>query len=136
MITIYFKRRLKQHSLGPYMNMLHKAIIVIEVNALRLSFNMTFLDCASALFYSVIKLALDTPHNSPAELRASAALVIRKWKKLLKGYITSADEEIEVILKFEEMCLEYKELAPSFTQIIHLMYDEDLVQEGVDSKMG
>ncbi|CAM8898425.1 unnamed protein product [Rhodiola kirilowii] len=103
--------------------------IVIEVNALRLSFNMTFLDCASALFYSVIKLALDTPHNSPAELRASAALVIRKWKKLLKGYITSADEEIEVILKFEEMCLEYKELAPSFTQIIHLMYDEDLVQE-------
>uniref|UniRef100_A0A7N0TQL7 Translation initiation factor eIF2B subunit epsilon n=1 Tax=Kalanchoe fedtschenkoi TaxID=63787 RepID=A0A7N0TQL7_KALFE len=103
--------------------------IVLEVNALRLSFNMTFLDCASALFYSMIKLALDTPHNSSVDLRTSAAALIRKWKKLLKGYLTSIDEEIEVILKFEEMCLESKELAPSFTQLLHLMYDEDIVQE-------
>uniref|UniRef100_A0A166DRB5 Uncharacterized protein n=1 Tax=Daucus carota subsp. sativus TaxID=79200 RepID=A0A166DRB5_DAUCS len=38
--------------------------IILEVNSLRLSYNMTALDCASALFYSVMKLALDMQHNT------------------------------------------------------------------------
>ncbi|PON69475.1 W2 domain containing protein [Trema orientale] len=56
--------------------------------------------------------------------------VITKWKKLLKYYLADIDEEIEVILTFEEMCLESaKELSPFFTEILSNLYNEDVIQE-------
>ncbi|XP_016442154.1 uncharacterized protein LOC107767614 [Nicotiana tabacum] len=104
--------------------------VILEVNALRLSYNMTSADCAGALFYSVMKLALDSPHDSPNELVKNVATTVKKWKKLLKYYLPSIDEEIEVILKFEEMCLESaKEYSPLFVQILHHLYDQDIIQE-------
>ncbi|KAL3649373.1 hypothetical protein CASFOL_005776 [Castilleja foliolosa] len=104
--------------------------IILEVNSLRLSCNLTSTDCASALFYSVMKLALDTPHASPGELVKNVASVLAKWRRLLKYYLSSIDDEIEVILKFEEMCLEStKEYSTLFVQILHLLYDKDILQE-------
>ncbi|KAL2528095.1 Trimeric LpxA-like enzyme [Forsythia ovata] len=104
--------------------------VILEVNSLRLSYNLTSTDCASALFYSMMKLALDTPHDTPGELVKNFATAITKWQKLLKYYLTSIDEEIEVILKFEEMCLEStKEYSPLFVQVLHLLYDKDVIQE-------
>ncbi|KAB1212650.1 putative translation initiation factor eIF-2B subunit epsilon [Morella rubra] len=92
--------------------------LILEVNSLRLSFNKIFADCAGAIFYSLMKLALETPHNSPSELCNNALSVITKWKKLLKSYLTDIDEQIEVILKFEEMCLESaKEFSPLFAKV-------------------
>ncbi|CAK9143101.1 unnamed protein product [Ilex paraguariensis] len=38
--------------------------VILEVNSLRLSYNRASEDCAGALFYSMMKLALDTPHSS------------------------------------------------------------------------
>ncbi|KAK4416769.1 Translation initiation factor eIF-2B subunit epsilon [Sesamum alatum] len=95
-----------------------------------LSYNLTSSDCAGALFYGMMKLALDTPHGSSGELVKNVASVIAKWKKLLKYYLPSLDEEIEVILKFEEMCLEStKEYSSLFVQVLHLLYDKDILQE-------
>ncbi|KAK8477865.1 hypothetical protein V6N11_013825, partial [Hibiscus sabdariffa] len=38
--------------------------------------------------------------------------------------------QIEVILKFEEMCLESaKEFAALFPQVLHLLYDKEILQE-------
>ncbi|KAK4346889.1 hypothetical protein RND71_033228 [Anisodus tanguticus] len=68
--------------------------IILEVNGLRLSNNMTSADCAGALFYSVMKLALDTPHIELVDVVAKA---IRVRKKLLKYYLSSIDEEIEIV---------------------------------------
>ncbi|XP_051122313.1 uncharacterized protein LOC127245460 isoform X2 [Andrographis paniculata] len=104
--------------------------IILEVNSLRLSCNLTATDCASALFYAMMKLALDTAHSSTGELVKNVITVVTKWKKLLKYYLSSLDEEIEVILKFEEMCLEsMKEYSPIFVQILHVLYDKDILQE-------
>ncbi|KAG6399642.1 hypothetical protein SASPL_141123 [Salvia splendens] len=104
--------------------------IIIEVNSLRLSYNMASTDCAGALFYAMMKYAVDTPHDSAGELLKITNGVIGKWEKLLKYYLPSLDEEIEVILKFEEMCLEStKEYANLFSQILHLLYDKDILQE-------
>ncbi|KAJ8572957.1 hypothetical protein K7X08_009468 [Anisodus acutangulus] len=104
--------------------------VILEVNSLRLSYNMASADCAGALFYSVMKLALDAPHDSPNELYKNVVTTVRKWKKLLKYYLPSIDEEIEVILKFEEMCLESaKEYSPLFLQVLHHLYDQDIIQE-------
>lgn len=104
--------------------------VILEVNSLRLSYNLATADCAGALFYSMMKSALSEPHPSPSDLVKNAVMVITNWKKLLKYYLTSIDEEIEVILKFEEMCLEsVKEYSTVFVQILHLLYDKDIIQE-------
>ncbi|KMT14763.1 hypothetical protein BVRB_4g075290 [Beta vulgaris subsp. vulgaris] len=104
--------------------------VILEVNSLRLTYNMSAADCAGALFYSVMKLALETPHNSNSELYKNVAKIINTWKKLLKYYLSSIDEEIEVILKFEEICGEsVRELSPLFSQILHLLYSCDIIQE-------
>ncbi|KZV47254.1 translation initiation factor eIF-2B subunit epsilon [Dorcoceras hygrometricum] len=104
--------------------------VILEVNSLRLSYNLTSTDCAGALFYGMMKLASDTPHSSHGELVKNVASVITKWNRLLKYYLPSLDEEIEVILKFEEMCLEStKEYAPLFEQILPILYDKDILQE-------
>ncbi|CAH9100799.1 unnamed protein product [Cuscuta epithymum] len=104
--------------------------VVLEVNALRLSSNMASEDCAGALFYSMMKLSLDTPHSSSIELVKNAGIVFNKWKKLLKYYLPSIDEEIEVIIKLEEFCSEsIKEYSHVFVEILHVLYDQDIIPE-------
>ncbi|XP_022946813.1 translation initiation factor eIF-2B subunit epsilon-like isoform X2 [Cucurbita moschata] len=104
--------------------------VILEVNSLRLSYNKVAADCAGALFYSLMKFALDSPHGSSSELLQNTTNIITKWKKLLKYYLTDMDEEIEVILKFEEMCLESaKEFTPHFTKILCHLYDQEIIQE-------
>ncbi|MCD7469040.1 hypothetical protein HAX54_007659 [Datura stramonium] len=87
------------------------------------------------------------------ELYKNVVTTFRKWKKLLKYYLPSIDKTehqleaklspgrgkeisplpqklIEVILKFEEMCLEStREYSPLFVQILHHLYDQDIIQE-------
>ncbi|KAI9186794.1 hypothetical protein LWI28_020940 [Acer negundo] len=104
--------------------------VILEVNSLRLSYNMTSSDCAGAIFYSMMKLSLETPHASASELLQNATNVISTWQRLLKSYLPETDEEIEVILKFEEMCLESgKEFSVLFALILQLLYDKDLIEE-------
>ncbi|KAG5087155.1 hypothetical protein JHK82_054552 [Glycine max] len=87
-------------------------------------------DCAGAVFYAMMKYALDTPHSSADGLLQNVQAVFTKWKKALTSYLTDIDEQIEVILKFEEMCGESaKEFAPLFTRILHYLYNEDVLEE-------
>ncbi|CAA2978766.1 translation initiation factor eIF-2B subunit epsilon [Olea europaea subsp. europaea] len=126
----YFEKEVEATFLRAVHENVKEDHIILEVNALRLSYNLTSTDCASALFYSMMKLASDTPHDTPGELVKNVATVITKWKQLLKDYLSSIDEEIEVILKFEELCLEStKEYTPLFVQVLHLLYDQDVIQE-------
>ncbi|KAF5739513.1 translation initiation factor eIF-2B subunit epsilon-like isoform X4 [Tripterygium wilfordii] len=102
--------------------------VILEVNSLRLAYNMNSDDCAGALFYSMMKLALE--NSSGGELLKNAANVISTWQKLLKSYLREIDEQIEVLQKLEEMCLESaKEFAPLFAQILHYLYEKDLIAE-------
>ncbi|GMI88829.1 hypothetical protein like AT2G34970 [Hibiscus trionum] len=103
---------------------------VLEMNGLRLSYNIAAVDCAAAIFYSMMKLAVESSHSSASELHRNAVEVITTWQKLLKSFLHDIDEEIEVILKFEEICLESaKEFSPLFPQILHLLYDKEILQE-------
>ncbi|KAL7239292.1 hypothetical protein ACSBR2_005237 [Camellia fascicularis] len=127
---IYFEKEVEATFLRAVQENITEEHVVLEVNSLRLSYNKTSVDCASALFYSMMKLALETPHSSTSELLGNATNVIGTWQKLLKYYLPSLDEEIEVILKFEEMCLESaKEFSSIFVQVLHLLYDKDILQE-------
>lgn len=104
--------------------------VIIEINSLRLSYNVQFADCAGAIFFSIMALATETPYVTNGELYITVASIIPKWGGLLKHYLQTIDEEIEVIMKFEEMCLESnKEFAPIFSRILHLLYDKDILSE-------
>lgn len=104
--------------------------LTLEVNSLKLSYNKIAADCAGALFYAMMKYAVDLPHSSADGLVQNVHVVLTKWKKVLASYLNDTDEQIEVILKFEEICLESaKEFAPLFTKILHYMYNEDIIEE-------
>ncbi|KAM2895408.1 hypothetical protein FF1_010518 [Malus domestica] len=103
--------------------------VILEVNSLRLSYNKVAADCAGALFYSMMKLALETPYGSPGELVQATVNIFTKWKKVLKSYLAEIDEEIEVILRFEEMCESLKEFSPVFDKILHQLYELEIIQE-------
>ncbi|PKA49916.1 Mannose-1-phosphate guanylyltransferase 1 [Apostasia shenzhenica] len=105
-------------------------IVILEINSLRLSYNMSHADCAGALFYSIMKAALLVPCSSKNELYTSSMKEIVKWKNLLKHYLKTVDEEIEVILKFEEICLETaREFSPLFGNILSCLYDKEVLSE-------
>ncbi|KAF3968848.1 hypothetical protein ACB098_03G050900 [Castanea mollissima] len=128
--SIYFEKEVEATFLRAVHENIKEDHVILEVNSLRLSYNKLFTDCAGAIFYSLMKLALEIPHSSPSELCNSTMDVITKWKKLLKSYLTDIDEQIEVIQKFEEICLESaKEFSPLFSKILFHLYDKDLIQE-------
>ncbi|XP_071692880.1 translation initiation factor eIF2B subunit epsilon-like [Rutidosis leptorrhynchoides] len=126
----YFEKEVEETFLRAVHENVKEDHVILEVNSLRLSYNMALENCASALFYSMMKLALDTPHKSATDLVKNVDDVMSRWGKLLKPYLQGVDDEIEVIMKFEEICLESgKEYAPLFVQILHLLYDKDIIQE-------
>ncbi|KAG8383770.1 hypothetical protein BUALT_Bualt04G0048300 [Buddleja alternifolia] len=170
--TVHFEKEVEATFLRAVHENVKEDHVILEVNSLRLSYNLTTTDCAGALFYAMMKLALDTAHSSPGKLSLSlvnlslhftfvswetfaltpeivfetklllqsehkgelvkhVSSMITKWNKVLKYYLPSIDEEIEVILKFEEMCSEKstKEYSTLFEQILHLLYDKDILQE-------
>ncbi|CAA7391819.1 unnamed protein product [Spirodela intermedia] len=106
--------------------------VILEVNSLKLAYNVEHTDCAGGLFYAMLRLALTVPHNTNIELLEKAREVITRWKSLLKHYMKTVDEEVEVILKFEEMCLDMestREFSPLFTRILVFLYDQDVLTE-------
>ncbi|XP_040999622.1 translation initiation factor eIF-2B subunit epsilon isoform X2 [Juglans microcarpa x Juglans regia] len=128
--SIDFEKEVEATFLRAVLENIKEDHVILEVNSLRLSYNKLFADCAGAIFYSMMKLALETPHTSASELCNNAVSVITKWKKLLKSYLNDIDEQIEVILTFEEMCLESaKEFFPVFAKILWHLYDKDIIQE-------
>ncbi|KAI3902222.1 hypothetical protein MKW92_043916 [Papaver armeniacum] len=105
-------------------------VLKTEVTALRLSYNMTPLNCAGAVFAAVMKLALQTPHGTKPELLKNVVSIITTWRDLLRHYIHSTDEQIESIMRFEEMCSDSaRDFSPMFENILHELYNKDILDE-------
>ncbi|KAI9084829.1 hypothetical protein K1719_033235 [Acacia pycnantha] len=105
-------------------------LVILEVNGLKLSYDKLAADCAGAIFHAMMKYALEIPRSSAGSLVQNVDSILTTWRKLLTSYLADMDEQIEVILKFEEMCLEsVKEYAPFFTKILSIMYEKDIIQE-------
>ncbi|KAE9598104.1 hypothetical protein Lal_00003914 [Lupinus albus] len=126
----YFEKEVEATFLRAAQENIQEAHLILEVNSLKLSYNKVAADCAGAVFYALMKYALDTVHSSADSLVQNVKDILRKWKNVLRPYLTDIDDQIEVILKFEEMCSESaKAFAPLFTSILHFMYEEDIVEE-------
>ncbi|RDX99323.1 Translation initiation factor eIF-2B subunit epsilon, partial [Mucuna pruriens] len=128
--SYYFEKEVEATFLRAVHENIQESHVILEINSLKLSYNKLTADCAGAVFYAMLKYVLDTPHSSADGLLQNVQIVFTKWKKVLTSYLNDIDEQIEVILKFEEMCLESaKEFAPLFTKILHYLYNEDIVEE-------
>ncbi|BAT88014.1 hypothetical protein VIGAN_05144500 [Vigna angularis var. angularis] len=128
--SYYFEKEVEATFLRAVHENIQESHLILEINSLKLSYNKETSDCAGALFYAMMKYALDIPHSSSDGLLQNVQGVFTKWKKALTSYLNGNDEQIEVILKFEEMCLESaKEFATLFTTILHHLYNDDFVEE-------
>ncbi|KAL3030485.1 hypothetical protein AAZX31_03G222700 [Glycine max] len=134
--SYYFEKEVEATFLRAVHENIQESHLILEINSLKLSYNKLAADCAGAVFSAMMKYALDTPHSSADVLLQNVQAVFTKWKKALTSYLTDIDEQfffllqIEVILKFEEICEESaKEFAPLFTRILHYLYNEDVVEE-------
>ncbi|KAI5076070.1 hypothetical protein GOP47_0008135 [Adiantum capillus-veneris] len=105
--------------------------VILEVKALRLGFNAESSDCAAACFKSIINLALEEPFSKDSELFGIARTLFSKWKSILEHYLTNEDDQVEVLLKFEEICLEAsgKAFAPIFCHVLRVLYDQEIISE-------
>ncbi|KAG2662457.1 translation initiation factor eIF-2B subunit epsilon-like isoform X3 [Panicum virgatum] len=104
--------------------------LILEINGLRLAYSLQHADCAGAVFYSVMKSALVAAQSTNDTLLKTTAEALGKWKDLLRNYTKTIDEEMEILLKFEEMCQETtKEFSPLFSEILPILYDKDVVSE-------
>ncbi|XP_031499945.1 uncharacterized protein LOC116264101 [Nymphaea colorata] len=128
--TVQFDKEVEETFARAVVEGVEQDHVILEINALRLAYNMTFSDCAGAIFDSLIKLALEPPRSSNRELLINTKNVIVKWKGLLSHYVQSEDDEVEILLKLEEICLESaKEFASIFSSILQILYDQDIVTE-------
>ncbi|XP_062220686.1 uncharacterized protein LOC133920062 [Phragmites australis] len=104
--------------------------LILEINGLRLAYSLQHADCAGALYCAIMKSALVAAHSTNGTLLKTTAEALGKWKDLLRNYTKTVDEEMEILLKFEEMCQETtKEFAPLFSKILPFLYDKEIVSE-------
>ena len=100
--------------------------VIVELNGLRLAENRTFVDCASYIFTTILGLAGPPPRvvrgayhglytqgvpDTSTKAGRNAVLgkimsLMREWGQLLKKFIASEDDEVDLLLALEEFCSE------------------------------
>lgn len=115
---------------------LPESSVCVELQALRVYANfgrpdcVKVSDCAGACFKSIMKLALEEPCKTSRELFVTASRLLCQWRDVLQQYLKSEDDQVEWLLKFEEICLDSgKAFAPIFCHVLHALYDQETVSE-------
>ncbi|PSC74700.1 Translation initiation factor eIF-2B subunit epsilon [Micractinium conductrix] len=131
---------------------------VIELNGLKIAEDRTFADCARYIFTTMLSLCLPAgPATRPEyrslfpegkvdpsskegcmELLRRINAQLRAWKALMQRFLRNSDDQVELLLTFEEYCEEEGDFssgengsvfAPLFPQVVKLCYDQDLLSE-------
>eukprot|EP00879_Flechtneria_rotunda_P013226 GHRR01013811.1.p1 GENE.GHRR01013811.1~~GHRR01013811.1.p1 ORF type:complete len:545 (+),score=210.68 GHRR01013811.1:1011-2645(+) len=147
---------------------------VIELNGLKIAEDRTFADCARYIFTSMMQLCLpapawvsseyrplfsvDAPDSSTKEgkltLLARFKQQLTEWGTLLRRFLKSEDDQVELLLTLEEYCsnegvFEVDEpadedsetnipaaatvggaaFAPVFANLLQLLYDNEVIEE-------
>ena len=134
-----------------------KTNAIVELNALKLAEDRTFADCARFIFTTIMGLCLPAPASVPAEFSelfpdaapAPKALVgaaqaqIGAWSMLLEQFLRQEDDQVELLLTFEEYCLSDgvfhvdqgerfghgPAFVPVFAQMLNALYQSDILSE-------
>ncbi|KAJ9526674.1 hypothetical protein QJQ45_017554, partial [Haematococcus lacustris] len=129
---------------------------VIELNGLKIAENRSFADCARYIFTTILAMCLPAPawvkeEYAPLFLQRGASLpgkaeLLRafgaklvEWGPLLQRFLRSHDDQVEVLLTFEEYCSSEgvfegqgehgAAFADLFEAVLKLLYDKDILAE-------
>jgi translation initiation factor eIF-2B subunit epsilon len=99
--------------------------IVLEVNGLKYAYDTTFLDCASSIFTALISLIEETEFNT------SLKNTLTTWGPLLRSFLNSREDQVELIFKIQELCEQQSrsKLGKAFQLILHTLYESDVLDE-------
>lgn len=139
--------------------------VVIELNGLKIAEDKTFADCARFIFTTMLGLSLKAPDFVPPEYQSlypsgeegdpetyrgttnpkltgllrKVAIQLKLWTDLLQKFLKSEDDQVELLLTFEEFCDGEGDFERSgehghvfvnlFEKILKLLYDMDIVSE-------
>ncbi|KAK9794959.1 hypothetical protein WJX73_003563 [Symbiochloris irregularis] len=149
-----FKREVTETFLRCVKHGFDQDYAVVELNGLKIAEDRTFADCSRHMFTAILGLCLPAPPRTKAEyleLYPQAAVdfhsaagrtqllqrlagQLQRWVPLLQRFLRSEDDQVEVLLTLEEFSGEGgssgEAFAAVFAQVLKLLYDTDLVEEG------
>eukprot|EP00882_Tetradesmus_deserticola_P016891 GHRQ01018070.1.p2 GENE.GHRQ01018070.1~~GHRQ01018070.1.p2 ORF type:complete len:211 (+),score=112.40 GHRQ01018070.1:1228-1860(+) len=135
---------------------------VIELNGLKIAEDRTFADCARYIFTAMLQLCLPCPSwvsseyaclfpgdvPDPTSKDGKLGLLGRfkkqltEWGSLLRRFLRSEDDQVELLLTLEEFCgaegvfeadRSGTAFAPLFANLLQLLYDGEVVEEAAIS---
>lgn len=149
---LHFRREVAETFLRCVKEGFEQANAVVELQGLKMAENRTFADLARYILTTLLALSLPPPpdclkenlclYPAAAPANASGLLAglkprIAKWAPLLRRFLKTEDDQVEMLLTFEEFCAEdavfrstgSKAYGAVFPQTLHVLYDADILSE-------
>ncbi|XP_049851604.1 uncharacterized protein LOC126326506 [Schistocerca gregaria] len=99
--------------------------ILLEVNALKYAYDRTFLDCADAIFSSLINASTQLPGSLSSSLSGS----IDFFSPVLKSYVQSVDDQVEFIFVLETVFEREPRVTHLFEGTLNRLYQNAVISE-------
>jgi translation initiation factor eIF-2B subunit epsilon len=151
---LHFRREVAETFLRCVKEGFEQANAVVELQGLKMAENRSFADLARYILTTLLGLSLPPPPDVAPENvclypaaapAAQAALIaglrprLRAWAPLLRRFLKTADDQIEMLLTFEEFAAEEAVFrggggaafaaGGAFAATLHLLYDADVLSE-------
>jgi translation initiation factor eIF-2B subunit epsilon len=151
---LHFRREVAETFLRCVKDKFDPSNAVVELQGLKMAENRTFADLARYILTSLLGLSLPSPPDASPEfvvlypaaplvghgaLLASVRARLRTWAPLLRRFLKTEDDQVEMLLTFEEFAAEEDVFKGSggaafattgaFAGTLHVLYDADVLTE-------
>jgi translation initiation factor eIF-2B subunit epsilon len=150
---LHFRREVAETFLRCVKDGFEQSNAVVELQGLKMAENRSFADLARYILTTLLGLTLPPPPDAASENvclypsappASKAALLaglrprLRTWAPLLRRFLKTEDDQVEMLLTFEEYAAEEAVFAgaggaafagPAFPAALHLLYDADVLSE-------
>ncbi len=151
---LHFRREVAETFLRCVKEGFEQANAVVELQGLKMAENRTFADLARYILTTLLGLSLPAPPDcapenaclypgappaTPAALTAGLRPRLRTWAPLLRRFLKTEDDQVEMLLTFEEFAAEEAVFRGGggaafcasgvFAATLHLLYDADVLSE-------
>ena len=101
--------------------------LILEINSSRYAYNMSLKEVN---FY-VVKAILSLPimHVEDANVLTNLNSVLAHLGPVMNNYIRGEDAMHDCLQAFEEVCKQYEHFQPKLPQLIHYLYDKEVVTD-------
>jgi len=122
-----FAKEVREMVLSGIQENTHISQIVLEINGRKYAYDTGFVECAVVILHTL----LDEVKERGDQLLLSVKKLLKRWGPLLSKYITSEDDQVEIIFALQDYCTgkEKQCFFNVFPKILHALYELDLVQE-------